>query len=1222
MGIPGYSFHLPQADPTTPLPLPKVNQASSLNLNYATKDQFVEEDELTEKAPFLKPNVFLPPQGNIIAAEFVKKIHSLLKTNPEDIAKEMDQYLNENETSFATLSSQLRTFKAKLEAYLFEWIEIENNYSHHLQKMNGQISLLKKLKSPIQEDSDFLHKLFESFKTEVNETNQRIYELNLKGNSLCLRKIPEILFLEKPSLKRLKSIPKRKQPNIQETLKKYYEPLHNATIGYMTDVQNLLNISKEITTFNRIPSPLKDFSFLYQESPELYFELISHNFLEDLTLTRAISSTTLEKILASTAIRSAMLEAKTPLTKLEIDELQLLIVNLMSKAALQAASSSIHLLGNEWGKLGISEEHITLILAIGMNQRIVSFINRGITRENVITLIKNNSRIKHLINENIDLLIRKLTSIVNLALLQQGLVQAGISIRFLSLIQDILASSMKSLNISKAKFEQTFNDVIYDRSYKATLQCQMIESLKEKQSSLHKPDEMVKKAFEKTLLNGPYSNLEFFGEQLSLELQSVGNISSSNANELSMDAINLLMDLAPHALLNDKKIFLGITLPLIHFADLLSDKTIGEILSEYNKEKFQPIYIEAVNRLLNHCSYEALFSSLLLNPLLESISEDSPPKTVKETFIHLYRSFIAQNVSVEDALGIAESIVKFLLNSKCAHLAFKNSPAKIRTVLNHFISGFERNGLTSIEAIQLSKSMLPSLISNKLFSLDLEEYNPLFDCIFSTLLLRSSFIDISFGTKIIGKKVLSHSVSLLNENSLNIAIRNELKSDALDDLNINQIIESNLTKALFDPATSILLLEKELQLYNLPKELALIIAPYLSFFSLSKNQKILIGLDQDKLRKYVSKELHKIGFEKKSSSFISKVIIENSLVFRENRDASYYYNSLILHLNTVLGIEAEGLIDKNFFQDCLILSEDLKKTKNDPFSKKLKEALTIEKKFSTSLLLSILNIEETHLSSINKALEGCFSSLHATKSSLNFKYEFIDRLSDIVVDKQLFEQLKEKIEGFTLPKFILRELVISQLLLIVSKNRKLSLEEKNELRMVGDVFFRKSIYIENNLGFSQLLKDFLKEVSFLNKKEIEEICEMFSFDVINEEKKFNLQSEVRLHIQEICKNIISQEKSEKISNEFNTVISSVQALIEEQLNVLVGEAFSQNYKKLIIQGVLDTMQSSTQVNFDLFIFTEILNSNGKKFLKLIQETLLNNIGVNDLSNSETIDLLI
>lgn len=1228
MGIPGYSFNLPQPDASAPLPLPKVNQPSSLNLNYATKDQlFDEEEEFKENNTFSKPNLFTPVKEKLSVRDFVDKIHLRLKSNSDDVTKEMDAFLHESQENFAIISSELRSYKASIESYLQEWIDLEIEVTDLFQTINGQISLFKRLKNPEEEDISFIKNLFVEFNLNIENFNERINILNKKAAPLGLRKISLISTIEiNLPANQLKLFQKRKQPNISEILKKYYEPLHNATIGYMTDLKDLLNIPEEIKSFEKLNLDFEN-PYFQISSKEEYHQFLSESFLENLNFIKAISSTTLEKILANSAIRSAMLEAKTPLTKLEVDELQLLIVNLMSKASLQAASISIPLLGKEWGKLEITEEHIGVVLALAINQRIISFINQGVTEESVNRLIKNNKRLKALTPNIFDFLVRKLTSIVNLALLQQGIVQAGISINSLPFIHKIFSSTLEKFGLMTS-FNQSFNDVFFDKAFVAYFESKMIDLLKIGNLLNETSKDQVKKVFENITMNGPYASLEILAEQLLLELQNEVSLNFKEASNDVLEMIDLAINLAPQAFLTDKKIYQGITIPLISSSEFLSDKAIKEVLSEHGIKKYLPFYQQAILDLYKNNNYENLFDSLLIHPQLANIRENSLPLTLKEIFILIFRSLIDQDLSIEESLGISESTIRYLMKLEFAQTAFKNSPSKIKVVLNYFIKRFQNKGLSYLKSVHLSKAILEFLISEKLFSNNLKDYNSIFDCIDGYLLLTSSFLDLSLikkgYTKNIGRKILSYSSHYFNEGSLNISIRNELTEDELNFIKANEIVHLksgemiSLSDLLYNTTFMLPLLKKELLCFGLPKELAPILAPFIPLFSLNKAKKNNHWLNKNRLRKGLIKRYKSPNNE---IAYVAKIITDN-LPFIESENLNY--KNFLIYLESLTGVnkkEAAKLLDINFFKSCLNLPKN-EAIEESSFSLNLNEQ--IQRRVIPDNYISLLEGHDEKIKlSIRKALEDTFLSLHATKNENHFKSEFIDKLSDSL-DENQFEKLKVKIETLKLPKFIIKEILISHLILTISKIKKLSLNEIKELRLLADSFFKKSIHITNEKKLSLLLKADLTNLSFLNREEISEILKKFSFDLLKENifDENNLDDFLILQLSALFKNVISNEKIKIITEQFRETMQAMKLSIENQIEVLVGEAQSSNYKKLITQGVLDTMQNSMNVNFDLFLFSEILNSNGKKVLKLIQETLLNDIGINEYSKSETIDLLI
>ncbi|MEC7839756.1 MAG: hypothetical protein VX777_06930 [Chlamydiota bacterium] len=573
-----------------------------------------------------------------------------------------------------------------------------------------------------------INRALEEYNERIGQLNTLIKELNTEAESIGLE---EITMLVSKSL--IPNLPKmsgdlanldelrlfeefipyevslfsgRRVPSVKDVLSMHYDPVHNATIGYVNNLNNVLDVSQEYELFDKLTMKALGSAFidlLLAKFSVIFYDLVGESVTTEGSIAKAISWATLEKLLARSSIRASMLEARVPLTSVEIDEIQLLILNLLSKSAMQAATGpAFQVLGQDLGKLSLGDNHISIVIAMSFINRLKSLIESEVVSDNIRALIENNPRLASFPESDRGLLIKKLTSIVNLAIMQNGLVQASIALGAPGVVGQVLNLALSEVGISRNLGGGTLNDVIGDRSLTILTEAILVKSLASRGYSNEEATTVVKRAMGHTVDNAPFSDFNEFANHFAIQLRLSGIGDIAFARALSFEAATILQEFSPKAALEEKKLLKGFTLGLIDAQTLLSDSAVSTILSDYDRNTFDSLYKNAINSAFDKGNLRNLLESLISDPLLSDPEKFNAPEVLKEVLVVLFRGLIRQGVSVEDALGIAESTMRYMLKSKGAKAGFLVTPNSLRLAIDGFQQLYEGLGLPKKASEQLS----------------------------------------------------------------------------------------------------------------------------------------------------------------------------------------------------------------------------------------------------------------------------------------------------------------------------------------------------------------------------------------------------------------------------------------------------------------------------------------------------------------------------------------
>ncbi len=713
MGIPGSPLpNLPPSDESSSVPIPKVSESRSTNLQLSTSDKLFETEATENKDKADLTRIFLPREGRLSLIEFVRIINknlSLFEQTQEAIEL-MDELMNKKlHRSLADGSSSLRKYRAQIESFLSRWSSVESEIEELTTTVNRLINEYNK--SPLEQNRSTLNRAIENYNSQIVEQNEIIKDLNGEMQFLGLEEIRTLTPLalvpkEQKDPKKLTLLPERMQPDVAETLRLYYEPVQNATIGYMSNLNQVLDVNKEQNMFDQVMMKAVGGIFLdllLVKFSAVFYDLIGEGSTNDASLAKAISWTTLERLLAGSAIRSSMVEARIPLTPGEIQEIQLLILNIMTKAAIQSATGpAFQVLGQDLGRVSVDDQHISAALSLALMSRIKSLVESGVVKDNITSLIENNPRISSFPAKDRSLLAKKLTAIVSLAVLQNALVHASIALGAPGLVGQVLNLSLEEVGIGRTLGGGTFNDVLADRSVTTMAAAALVDDLIGHGFNDEDALDLVKQAMANTLAYGAFTNFGEFTNTLAMQFYTAGIPDVSLARALAIKGADILQTLAPRAALEERKILSGFTIGMVDPDALKSSRALKIILEGYDREAFESLYKKAIDDVFNAATVGSLVSSFSANPLFTTIQQPVAPKTVRDVLIELFKGLVRHGSSVEDSLGIAESTLKYLLRSKEAQNGFAISPNSIHVVYDGFNNLFSGLGVSAKTATALA----------------------------------------------------------------------------------------------------------------------------------------------------------------------------------------------------------------------------------------------------------------------------------------------------------------------------------------------------------------------------------------------------------------------------------------------------------------------------------------------------------------------------------------
>lgn len=1119
-------------DKSSLAPIAKPNQSSAAHFDRQARDQLVSAEE---EGFYAFPASFpISEREQLSLGEFAKIIHENLSfyAQTQEAANELDQLMNQRlGTSLAATAAALRKYRSKLLAYLVSsqmLIDAANQAIFRIQRAVQKHQAEVTTAEELQEEMDAYNASAEEYRLESEA-------LNAERSFFHLPKITPLAALSQVSLEEQNltiSPSKIQEIDLQKLMKDVYDPVFNAAIGYMSDISNLFDVPKVCRRFGRTMVPS---TFVVPVDPAL--AALARGFVQrfgglsrkDSAIRIGISWNTLDRILAGTAIAASMLEARIPLMPREFDEIQLTTLNLLVKSTIQSSTGlSFALLGQDLGKLAVGETQLAAVLALAYVKRLCSVVHSTLVDKNIEFLVETHPRLVNFPEGDRRLLVHRLASIVKLGLLQNGLVQLSIALQTPGLAGQMLSMALAQAGVKKTMNAQTFNDLIAERTLVVKVQAKLVRVLIAAKMDQEEAYHIVESALESSVKHAPYSTLEEWTHALSIYFLQAGIKSLKMARELSLKAAVDLISPFPRCLLVAPKLHAGLTLGLIDPKVLLTKRALQIVLEGYDLDVFKRIYYNAITELFVVADLQRLVRYMAVDPLLNNIEEHAPPMTLRQVLVDLYRALIRQGVGVNDAIQIAEQMLKYLVHSAEAQVGFKMPPNTIKIIQESFQSLFQRFGLENSEANELSQ--------------------------------KSALAGLNFPEEIADLRVFEELCRVLHE----------MEGQSLDETLLSETMQQQGISG------------------QLARKLAEAIASWMQegnrSFSVEKGSEALVFIDAQE--------------DSKMSPEGTKHLLEEAL-------------------------EGEGIADE-------VLSEAI---------------------LNTEVLVDLMERGDIDFSQIfDKVARASKIALEKGAQASNEK-AFRSVLNQVIVDELKFVDLREAAlmaEGLVIHDAVRRELFVRRVLLSAKKEAASDAVIEKKLRSAVCRLYRSDVQLSDVSLVKETLAKILQESEEIPQPVIQSLMNglkigvpllgqssIWSHDFSSTLSQNTLREQLNTCMMEHFRKAISLEKAKMLSEELIVTLmgsaseASAQAeghalmqLVIEQIDELVMRAGSKQYKKIILDGVVDTMSNCARINFDMFLFTELLNINGKNFLKLIQEVLLNNLGVKDRSIEKTIDLLI
>lgn len=1182
-------------------PVIKPNQSSSAHFEMLTKDELASSG--TDAFATLPANFPISERGQLSLADFAKVINENLAayTQSQDAAIELDNLMNRRlGTSLSDTALALRKYRSKILSYLVSCKNLVDEANRLIHDVNGTIH---KYNDGVQEDSrqikivndaisqynameshrysdvQSLQEVVKKFGDYVERSGRnrvidelndqlRVYHVAIEEYNLEIDRInPEMSFFHLFSFKhfnpiqeilpiplstdleavngvslidyRPKQLPMMSKIagiDLHKLMRDAYDPVFNAAIGYMSDISNVFDVPKVCKSFGR--SMIKS-AFVTMIDPAL--SRLAGGFVQrfgDLSRTNSamrigISWNTLDRILAGTSIAASMLEARIPLMPLEFDVIQLTTLNFLVKGTIQSSTGlSFALLGQDLSRSTVEETQLSVALALAYVKRLGSVVGGDVIDKNIESLVENHPRLLTFPEPNRRLLIRRLSSIVKLGLLQNGLVQMSIALETPGLTGQILSIALAQSGIKKTINQLTFNDLINERSLVVKVQAKLADELILEGISEEDACRIVETALGRCVQNTPYSTIEEFTNYLTVHFIHAGIKQIEKARIMAVKASGYMMSLFPRCLPVAPKLHAGLTLSLVDPKVLLSRKAIQTVLEGYDLDVFQRIYENAIAELYVVVDLKRLLKYLAVDPLMHNIEEHPPPMTLRQVLVDLYRVLLRQGLGVDDCLQIAEQMLKYLVHSPEAQVGFNYPPNMLKVIQYTIYKLFLQFGLEDSEAIELSQH----------------------------------FTVAGMGCP-----------------------------EELSDLSTFVRIEKSLERCLAERG----------------------------------------NFDE----KTVSDVMREEGISEKLSNMLSKIIVPLGGEFKLPSGSSMELSNSV---SAVEGKKSDSKIDAPITKVLVRFAGENESTAHQV----LTEAI-----LSSSVIGTLAEKGEIELMEITGSITRISKLFFEKAVNLPDETAFRSVLIQMMVDELRYLDSREAAaiaEEISINDVMRREVFLKNLL--VAAHKFVGTDEKTEKRLRSVVYelYRSEIELTNQTQVREVLVQLLKESRCVPENIIPPLVDTVKIGVpltgessiwTNDFTPVLSQNDLREQLTNCMmdhfRNAISLEKAEILSDELIlTLLGSMNAaqvesegkpilgLIVEQVEELVMRAGSKQYKKIILDGVVDTMSSSARINFDMFLFTELLNMNGKSFLQLIQEVLLHNVGLEDRSVDKTIDLLI
>lgn len=1196
--------------------------------------------------------------------------------------------------SLALSGTSLRQYRAQLIAHLSKWFPLEQRIQELLESLNNEIenhnfdlsgdkieidalnsaieryndaknpeyrdvSLLNQALARYSSYSDArnaavesLNTFIEDYNSKAQEYNTIIAELNIEREPFDIIPIDELpLFSSISFLPRAPLLPSsekgvikpiafdskilaqsevRLYPRPPLFMRKLYDPVHNATIGYMDNLSYLFSMRNEYDQYDRLignalSNPFMDMMLL--KFAYNYVDLLGEQGDIDSALRTGISWQSLDRLLARTALRGSTMETNISLTPAEIDELQLLMLNFLSKTSIQSSTGpAMNVLGSDLGRVSIGDTQISITLALTLLNRLKSALDGGVIEESIKIWVCSNKRLASFSEEERKALVGRLSSIVSLAALQNGLVQAAVALGTPGLVGQVLKIALSDLGMNKPIRAETFNDVLNNSGITVVIEARLTDDLMRHGFEEESAEQLIALAFGQALAETPFSSLADFTNNLAMQLNAVGIGSLAFSRALALRGAEYLLEMSPFATLSAHPFDYSVTMGLIDPELLLTSKALNAILEGVDKETIEPIFKKTVIELFSDVNVRTQLVSFSGDPLVEDPAIRPSPRLSREILSRLYHELKNQGVGSGDAIQVAEQFLVYLIKNKASHLAFDLTPQVLTLIQKGFQRLLKNLGIAAVEARELSIDATIASISTP------EEAG------------NKSLIG---KTERAIRRVLAGKKSMLE-----IAILGVLQSSGIP-LHDSLSIAENVSKYTLrnrgsrnDTASFMARLARGL---SFQEGLTLTPAQAMAFSGEIAHSPLKNSILAEKMGKGLDDIVGAMSSVSADEYLLAEALKEEGVS-----------KSLAGKLASILGPHLGGMgvalqnveeVPSDDASGKINLNATAQKLKQKALDGAFVHEQLLNAMMSSSIIKRFIEENEGERERIKQDLAAGINSALVRKMAASSESSFRNALRDEIlnvtnaIDSRDIEKLSREIY---VSGSVRRELLINEMVKQVTAHGDMSLTVYHGLRFAADDIFRNSDAFLSREDFNKALITTMDRYKIAPKNQLEAFVNAMRIGYVIDggpplftanSPRILPQAELREQLTTILienfKEAIPLEKARRISEMFILTLlgpvnvgnrqvegRSIVDLIKEQIERLVKNVDSKQYRRIMMNGVLDTMSSNSNISFDAFLFTELLNANGKRFLKLIQEALLNNIGVEDKSIEKTIDLLI
>ncbi len=1138
MGIPGSPFSgLLPSNRSSAASIPRVSESNSADLHFSSKDRFLLKDESEERNH--EDAAFLLPEGSTSFTEFVKTINKSIDifersgSEPGSENESMNEGIEENA---GILAGVLHKLRSRIWMYLRKRIKAEKKADALIKIWNRKVACLAKCS---RRKDVFIRLCIDEFNRESGLLNIELEEINQIGMTIGIDKITLIEPVISGDV--FSKIPEREKTPILDILRRYFVPLYNAGLGLTFFDRSLdtEDLHRRFVGIHKNQDPALFPGFSSEDFSDVYYTLLGTDIASDEYFVKEIFGPLHEKLLSLQLVRTSLLDGDIFLSESEIHEVRILILNILSKAAFQsAAGPAFHILGRDLIKSGLDESHLSCVYALGFMMRLISLIRTGVVRKNVESLIENNKRVSLFPEEEKRMLTDKLCACIAQTMLLQGFAQISGIPEFSPLSDQILNYCREKSGIGRKIEIPTFNDILSDRSFIDSVKAYLIGRLIESDVPKTNAEAIVKRGFSQVILCVPFKEISEFVSSLSAHLYLAGMRNKEQAKNLARETGNLLSELAPKALLQEKKLAWGFSLNQIDKTLLLQDKVLAYILTGFEEETYKSAYKKTIESL-----FAKIGSEESVNFLLSDNEKDRPPEFMREVLVRLVLGLKEQEIRLEDALEISENTLKYLLKSKQALPGFICNPIKIKILYASLVEMFSRFKLPQLITEELSAKLLSKCRDFR------EEF------------LEENFVDRVFTVlkEVLSRKIAGLESAIAKYQQEPFALQKGFFQDGLVFSN-ELLLSTAINEALV--ASGIEEDKRELLVSNA-----------LSDFAPESDEQL------------ITKECVKAGFSERFSGVLAEIIGEKFSYFCiPSEEAVLGNQNSMSHKNLAIMYVVDRILHSKAFK---------------------------------------MKMNESVKDRIFALVENAFQTPDAGGSPEQFSRTLTALFADISEINPAMT--KEAIAELTFPSLVKKELFLRHLRYLTGHYQ---ISNPEEVKEITDELYRTGDAFEGREALLESLKALFKEKG-ISEEKILLLLKFINPDICLENREDfdieNLKTNLSNIMKEKFSSVLSEEKTGYIADLFVTTLlgdDSFVQMMANQIEILMPETTSKNYKKLLVHIILENIQHATQTNFDNFTFNEMLTENGKHFLKLMREALLNNSGIDAGYTDRTIDLQI